>query len=167
MFFDNLMRDVYNWSISDWIRANVSAFPTIESLHVVALTIVFGTILIVDLRLLGIASHRRSARKLIVELLPYTWVAFALAVVTGSLLFLSNALSYIHNPQFLWKMVAIAAAGINMGIFHMTAYRRIVDWDDALPPPTVARVAGATSLILWTVVIFLARWIGFTLETVF
>ncbi|BAV63340.1 DUF6644 family protein [Sphingobium cloacae] len=167
MSLDNLLRNIYDLSISDWIRANVSAFPMLESLHVLALTMVFGTILIVDLRLLGIVSHRRSARKLIVELLPYTWVAFVLAVITGSLLFASNALSYAHNPQFLWKMVAIAAAGINMGIFHMTAYRRIVDWDDALPPPMVARVAGATSLILWTVVIFLGRWIGFTLETVF
>ena len=167
MSLDTLLQNIYNWPISDAIRANVSAFPMIESLHVLALTIVFGTILIVDLRLIGVASHRRSARLLIVELLPYTWVAFALAVVTGGLLFTSNALSYAHNPQFLWKMAAIVAAGINMAIFHMTAYRRIVDWDDALPPPTVARVAGLSSLTLWVLVIFLGRWIGFTLETIF
>jgi hypothetical protein len=167
MSLDILLQNIYDWSVSDAIRANLSAFPMIESLHVLALTMVFGTILIVDLRLLGIVSHRRSARRLIVELLPYTWAAFVLAVVAGGLLFASNAVSYAHNPQFLWKMAAIAAAGVNMAIFHMTAYRRIVDWDDALPPPTVARLAGASSLLLWVLVIFLGRWIGFTLEVIF
>lgn len=167
MSLDTLLQNIYDWSVSDSIRANVSAFPMLESLHVLAITMVFGTILIVDLRLLGLASHRRSAQKLIVELLPYTWVAFAVAVVTGALLFASNALSYAHNTQFLLKMVAIVAAGINMGIFHMTAHRRIADWDEALPPPTAARLAGASSLLLWVLVIFLGRWIGFTLEVAF
>lgn len=167
MSLDTLLQNIYDWSVSDSIRANVSAFPMLESLHVLAITMVFGTILIVDLRLLGFASHRRSAQKLIVELLPYTWVAFAVAVVTGALLFASNALSYAHNTQFLLKMVAIAAAGINMAIFHMTAHRRIAVWDETLPPPTAARLAGASSLALWVLVIFLGRWIGFTLEVVF
>lgn len=167
MSLDTLLQNIYDWSVSDSIRANVSAFPMLESLHVLAITMVFGTILIVDLRLLGFASHRRSAQKLIVELLPYTWVAFAVAVVTGALLFASNALSYAHNTQFLLKMVAIVVAGINMAIFHMTAHRRIADWDETLPPPTAARLAGASSLLLWVLVIFLGRWIGFTLEVVF
>lgn len=167
MPLDNLFQQIYDSSLSASIRANDSAFPTIESLHVLALAMVFGTILIVDLRLLGLESHRRSAHKLIVELLPYTWAAFVLAVVTGGLLFASNAVAYANNAQFQWKMLAIAAAGINMGIFHMTAYRRIVDWDDALPPPAAARIAGLTSLALWVLVIFLGRWIGFTLEMFF
>ena len=51
-----------------------------------------------------------------------------------------------------------------MAIFHLTAYRRIAQWDDALPPPAGVRVAGATSLVLWIVVVFLGRWIGFTVE---
>jgi hypothetical protein len=164
MSLDSLLQRIYDFPVSASIREYTGAFPWIESFHVLALTLVFGTIVIVDLRLLGVASHRRGARQLILDLLPYTWAAFALAVVTGSLLFASNAVAYAHNAPFLWKMAAIAAAGINMALFHLTAYRRIVDWDDALPPPLAARTAGMTSLALWVLVICLGRWIGFTLD---
>ncbi len=164
MSLDDFFQTLYDSSFAATIRENTSAFPWIESFHVLAITLVFGTIAIVDLRLLGYASHRRGARKLIAELLPYTWVAFAIAVITGALLFTSNAVAYAHNAQFQWKMIAIVAAGLNMAVFHMTAHRRIVEWDDNLPPPLAARVAGASSLVLWTLVIFFGRWIGFTLS---
>lgn len=167
MSVETLLQRLYDAPFSAAIRANDSAFPWIESLHVLALTLVFGTILIVDLRLAGVASHRRGARQLIIDMLPFTWGAFALAAVTGSLLFASNAVAYAHNAPFLWKMAMIVAAGLNMAVFHLTAYRRIVDWDDALPPPLAARFAGATSLALWVLVIFLGRWIGFTLDAFF
>lgn len=167
MNLEALFQKIYDLPLSGTIRENTEAFPWIESFHVLAITLVFGTIMIVDLRLLGFQSHRRGARQLINDLLPFTWGAFAVAVVTGGLLFISNAVAYVHNAQFLWKMVMIVAAGINMGIFHLTAHRRIVEWDDALPPPMAARVAGLSSLLLWTLVIFLGRWIGFTLSVFF
>jgi hypothetical protein len=143
------------------IKEGDNSFPWIESIHVLAIVLVVGTIAIVDLRLIGYASHRRGARQLIVELLPYTWAAFLLAVVTGSLLFISNAVKYSENTIFLVKMGLLVAAGVNMAIFHMGAYRKIADWDDALPPPASARFAGASSLALWIAVVICGRWIGF------
>jgi len=167
MTLQTILQQAYDLPLSSSIRENVNAFPVIESLHVLAVAIVFGTILIVDLRLLGVAAHRRGAERLIAELLSYTWVAFLLAVITGALMFISNAVAYAANTQFLLKMVAIAVAGLNMAWFHSTAYRRISQWDEMLPPPTEARIAGLLSLLTWTTVIFLGRWIGFTLEMVF
>lgn len=167
MSFQDIFRTIQDSDFALWIRQNPPIFPTLESLHVIAIALVFGTILIVDLRLIGFSSHRRSIDKLIAELLPVTWGAFALAVISGGLLFVSNALSYAHNTQFLLKMVAIAAAGINMAVFHATIYRHIADWDLQVPPPRAARMAGAVSVTLWMTVIYLARWIGFTLETIF
>ncbi len=167
MTLETILQQLYDLPLSNAIRENVNAFPVIESLHVLAVALVFGTILIVDLRLLGVASHRRGAQRLITELLPFTWGAFVLAVVTGSLMFISNALSYAANAQFLLKMVALAVAGLNMAWFHSTAYRRIGQWDEDMPPPLAARVAGILSILTWTTVIFLGRWIGFTLEMIF
>lgn len=167
MTLQTTLQLLYDLPISNYIRENVNAFPVIESLHVLAVALVFGTILIVDLRLLGLAAHRRGAGRLIKELLPYTWAAFMLAVITGALMFISNALSYAANTQFLLKLVALAVAGLNMAWFHSTAYRQIDRWDEDLLPPTAARVAGVFSILAWTTVIFLGRWIGFTLETVF
>jgi hypothetical protein len=60
-------------------------------------------------------------------------------------------------------LLLIVIAAINMGIFHLTTYRRVAEWDDRLPPPAAARIAGATSLGLWLTVVFLGRWVGFTL----
>lgn len=148
-------------AVAAQIRESAAVFPALESVHVIGIALVFGTIAVVDLRLLGIASHRRSALRLIEELLPYTWVAFAACLITGLLMFVSNATTYAQNSVFWWKMGVLLLAGLNMGIFHLGAYRRIDEWDTALPPPGPARLAGFSSLTLWVSVICLGRWIGF------
>jgi hypothetical protein len=79
------------------------------------------------------------------------------------LLFISNAPKYAHNTQFQLKMVLILAAAVNMAIFHLTIYRRVGEWDERASPPAGARIAGASSLGLWLTVVFLGRWVGFTL----
>lgn len=136
-------------------------FPTVESAHVLAIATVFGSILLVDLRLLGLRDTGTRLSKLADELLPITWIAFALAVVTGSLLFIANAPDYVFNIQFRLKMLAILLAGVNMAVFQFGVYRRVAEWDDQSPPPAAARAAGLISLLCWTAVIFLGRWIGF------
>ena len=145
------------------ISQGAVAFPMLESVHVLAIALVVGTIAIVDLRLLGYPSHRRGVRQLVRDMVPYTWATFAIAFLAGSLLFISNAPKYAHNAQFQLKMMLILIAAANMAIFHLTIYRRIQEWDERSPPPAAARIAGATSLGLWLTVVFLGRWVGFTL----
>jgi len=164
MTWATFLQSLYDSTAGSSIRESGVLFPSIESIHVLMATTVVGTIAIVDLRLIGYASHRKGARQLILDLLPFTWGAFALAAVTGSLLFISNAPNYAANVPFVSKMAALIFAGINMAIFHLTAYRRIGQWDDTLPPPRGVRIAGATSLAVWIVIVFLGRWIGFTVE---
>ncbi|KPF50538.1 MULTISPECIES: DUF6644 family protein [unclassified Novosphingobium] len=167
MTLHNTLQQIYDLPLSNAIRENVNAFPLLESLHVLAITLVFGSILIVDLRLVGYASHRRSTNRLITELLPFTWVAFGLAIISGGLLFASNAMAYAANTEFRLKLLMIAAAGINMAIFHISTQRTIDQWDEDATPPFAARAAGVLSLLLWSAVIFLGRWIGFTLDVLF
>jgi len=164
MTWASILQSLYDSPVGSGIRESGVLFPWIESIHVLMATTVVGTIAIVDLRLIGYASHRKGARQLILDLLPFTWAAFALAAITGSLLFTSNAPTYAANAPFVSKMAALLLAGINMAIFHLTAYRRIGQWNDDLPPPRGVRIAGATSLLLWIVIVFLGRWIGFTIE---
>lgn len=164
MNWTSFLQSLYDSEVGSGIRESGVLFPSIESIHVLMATTVVGSIAIVDLRLIGYASHRRGARQLILDLLPFTWTAFALAAVTGLLMFTSNAPSYAANVPFLSKMVVLGLAGINMAIFHLTAYRRIGQWNDALPPPLGVRIAGASSLFLWIVIVFLGRWIGFTVQ---
>src|SRR5439155_1864465 len=110
-------------SLAASIRSSLYLFPFIESAHVIGLTMVFGTIAIIDLRLLGIASTRRPFSRVASDVLKWTWGAFALTVATGLLMFITNATVYYHNFFFRSKMALLALAGFNMLMFEMTAAR--------------------------------------------
>src|ERR1700761_1130989 len=97
MGISNILAWLEGSKLSMTIMASAYLFPVIESPHVVAVTIVFGTIVLVCLRLLGVASTRVPFTKIASDVLKWTWGAFALAVVTGSLLFITNADVYFHN----------------------------------------------------------------------
>jgi uncharacterized membrane protein len=153
-----------NTAVGSFISASTWAFPTIETIHVFALVIVVGTIAIVDLRLLSVASRNRSVSQLSNDVLPITWSAFCLAVLTGGLMFSSKAVEYLANWPFRIKMVLLALAGLNMLLFHFMTYRSVHKWDEAERAPSAARLAGALSLTFWIGVVVFGRWIGFTVR---
>jgi hypothetical protein len=144
------------------VRSSLYYFPFLEALHVMALAVVFGTIVIVDLRVLGIASRQRPFTRMSGELLRLTWGAFTVSVLTGSLMFITNARVYAHNTSFQIKMVLLALAGLNMAAFHLTAGRRVADWDRSPRAPRAGRITAAASIALWVAVIVAGRVIGFT-----
>ena len=144
------------------IRDSLYLFPLIESTHVIGLSLVFGTIAVVDLRLLGVASTRRPFSRIAADTFKWTWAAFALTVATGLLMFITNAGVYYHNFYFRMKMAMLVFAGINVLIFDRTAARSIQQWDRDRSAPPVGRTVAALSLAIWIAVIFLGRWIGFT-----
>lgn len=146
-----------SWAIGDslWL------FPALEGAHVIAAALVFGAIAFLDLRLVYAASRARPVSVLSAEILPLVWVAFAVAVLTGGLMFVSAAAHYGENGPFLIKMGLLLLAGANMAAFHRLMARRAHEWD-AGPPPAAARLAGALSLLLWLGVIVTGRWIGFS-----
>jgi hypothetical protein len=158
-----LFQWLYDTQLAEAIRSNEMLFPWLESLHVLAITLVLGSIVVVDLRLLGIASRNRPVTRLIREVLPVTWCAFGAAVLTGGTLFTSNAVAYSKNFPFQMKMVLMALAGLNMLAFHFVTYRSVAQWDETPVTPTAARVAGGVSMALWLGIVAFGRWIGFTI----
>jgi hypothetical protein len=161
MSFDGIVEVIQASAVAEWMRTSVKAMPIVNSLHVLAAATVFGTILIVDLRLLGFPNARRSFTRISDEMLRLTWAAFALALLSGGLMFAANAQTYVGNTAFQLKMLALIGAGVNMAIFQRLTFRGVGAWDQARPP-LAGRLAGAASIIIWVTVIFLARWIGFT-----
>jgi hypothetical protein len=136
--------------------------PVVESIHVLAVAMVFGTILVVDLRLLGFPNTQRAFTRVSDEMLRFTWLAFAVAVITGALMFAPNAITYYGNTAFRFKMLTLLGAGINMAIFQLLTVRGVAAWDQGQRTPAAGRAAAVLSILLWTTVIFLGRWIGFT-----
>ena len=144
------------------IRDSLWLFPLIESTHVIGLALVFGTIVIIDLRLLGIASTQRSFKRMASDILKWTWAAFALTALTGTLMFSTNAVVYYHNFFFRTKMLLLVLSGINMLIFELTAGRTIHSWDKAPSAPPAGKTVAAASLVMWISIIVMGRLIGFT-----
>ncbi len=136
-------------------------FPITETVHVLALTVVIGSVAMMDLRLLGVGNKDRAVSDVISSSLPWAWSAFAVAFVAGSLLFTSKAANYYENTPFRIKMVCLALAAINMLVFHLFTARGMATWDHGRPP-LGARVAAGLSLALWVVIVASGRWIGFT-----
>ena len=144
------------------IRDGLYTFPVLESVHVVGLALVFGTIAILDLRLLGVASTHRAVSRVMADLLQWTWAAFAITALTGGLMFSTNALVYFHNTWFRAKMVLLVLAAVNMLAFELTARRSITKWDASPLTPRSAKIVATVSLVIWVGVIVAGRVIGFT-----
>lgn len=151
-------------ALGTYMREAAFGFIPVEIVHILAITLVFGSIAMVDLRLLGVTSLRQPVSALTKDLLPVTWIAFVLAVITGALLFMSNPSGYFYAFEFRMKMLLIALAGVNMLVFHLGPYRLIQNWDKQIPPPKQVRMFGLFSMLLWVSVIFFGRFIGFVFE---
>jgi hypothetical protein len=160
MYLEQILAQVEAFQISVMMRESTWLFPTVETFHVLALTLVFGTIARVDLRLLSILNAKDSVRQVMSGLLPWTWGAFLVAAITGTLMFGSHAIKYAENVPFRLKLVLLVLAGINMLLFHFFAHRRVEEWDTG-PTPRGAKVAAASSLVIWLSIVGVGRWIGF------
>ena len=151
---------IHQLPLAVFLRSNPWAYPTLETLHLVAIALLFGSIVVVDLRVLG-ASKNLPLRQLAQHALPLTLLAFLGAAATGSLLFTAHAADLIGNRIFLVKLGLIMLAGINAAMFHTGPYASIAQWDAAAPAPAGARVMAAASIGLWIAVIGCGRWIAY------
>src|SRR5258706_3010668 len=129
----------------DWFRA-------VKVLHLAGVALLLGSILVVDLRLLGLL-RQRSVRPLAGRLLPWTAGSFLLIVPSGLAMFIAYAGDLIANPVFALKICLILAAGVNAALFHAGVFRTSAAWDVGAAPPLAARAAGAISLVVWLSVI--------------
>lgn len=165
---NSLWYNLENSALGLRIASSEWMFPTIETIHVFAIVTVIGCIAIMDMRLLGWSSTNRTVQALERDTIPLTWIGFAVAVISGTLLFVSKAQTYMANPYFLWKIGLMALAGINMAIFHRTVSKGVEEWGQpGAAIPTAAKVSGALSLALWAIIPLCGRIVGFTLGTYF
>lgn len=130
-------------------------FPVIQSVHIIGLTMLVGTICLVDLRLLGIGVRRQGIAELASGLAPWTTGGLLTVALTGPLMFGSDLARYVHNPAFVFKMAlfAVALAG------HFTLHRRVVTEGTTLSL-SGQKVAAFLSLVLWSSVVLAGRAIA-------
>lgn len=144
------------------IRDSIAAFLIIQSLHLLAMALVFGTIVIIDLRLLGLASVTRPFDRMSADIMKWTWVGFGLSAISGALQFITNAQVYVDNTAFRIKVGLLLLAGLNVLLFQLTAWRTVGEWTRSRRAPGLGRAVAVISLLIWLGVIVAGRMIGFT-----
>jgi hypothetical protein len=139
-------------------------YPSVEIVHIVGIALLFGSIVVLDLRLLGL-SRNIPVRTLARHVLPWTAGSFALIIPSGLLMFTAHATEFIDSEVFVIKMLLIMAAGVNAALFHTITFRTADVWDSEemrkLPPPPSARLAGGLSLLIWISVIACGRLLAY------
>jgi hypothetical protein len=139
-------------------------YPSVEIVHIVGIGLLFGSIAVLDLRLLGF-SRSISVKRLAGHILPWTAASFLLIVPSGLMMFTAHASDFISSPVFVTKMCLIMAAGINAALFHAVTFPSVGVWDSdemrKLPPPPSVRIAAAASLLIWIGVIACGRLLAY------
>jgi len=143
------------------IRQSSWIFPIIETAHLFGIVILVGATTALDLRLLGVSFQEYSVSAMARPLSRWAWAGFAIQVVSGFLLFASEAAKLYSNVHFLLKMILIVAAGANILFFHHGVYRSVDRWDDSPAAPAAAKLFGVFSILLWFGIVAAGRWIAF------
>jgi hypothetical protein len=143
------------------VRESIWIFPVIETLHLFGVVVLVGSASILDLRLLGVSFKDDTVSSLAERFLPWVWGGFALMLVTGGLLFSSEATKMFDSDVFRIKMLMIATAGLNAFVFHSLAYQSVGKWDRDPVAPLSARFAGTLSILLWFGIVGAGRWIAY------
>jgi hypothetical protein len=161
------MAELQMWIVSTFARATAVAtmmktawgWPLVESVHFMGLCLLAGSIFLFDLRLVGIG--RRIPIGALHKLIPWGLLGFALTIASGSLFVLTEPDQYIYNPSFHIKLLFLAIAGLNAGMFYLSSYRQVFTAQASLNAPLRAKVIAAISLSAWVTVIVAGRLITF------
>jgi hypothetical protein len=159
------------YSLCHWIENSLMGrsihdsgwmFPVIETVHLFGVVVLVGAASVLDLRLMGISFKDYTVSMVAERFLPWIWGGFAVQVVTGILLFSSEATKMYSSDVFRVKMLLLAAAGINALVFQMIAYRSVGTWERDPVAPLSARFAGTFSILLWFGIVGAGRWIAYS-----
>jgi len=142
------------------IRESAWGYPIIETAHVASIVFFAGLVIVMDLRLVGVAFTQAPLTQIQRRLFPWQMAGFVPSMLTGLLLCCIDPLRYYGNVFFWVKLGLLAVAGINALAFHLTTYRTVVRWDEDPRAPGMVRLAGAVSLLLWSAVIVSGRLIA-------
>lgn len=155
--------DMLTWFGDTWMgvamREHFWMWPMMENFHFFGLSVLFGGLVAIDLRVLGVA--RWVPMKGALTLIPYVMVGFAINLITGIFFFAGDPFRYFYNMAFQWKMGLIVLAGINALWFWFGEHAKLSRLADGEQADFPAKVIALGSLVIWVIVIILGRLIPY------
>jgi hypothetical protein len=150
-----------NLSWASGIKHSAWQFPVLESVHSLALSAMIWPAALLDFRLLGVMMRKRPVSQVAAQFLPWVWVGFVIMIVSGVVLFCSEAVKCYNSPFFRIKVVLLGVAGLNALVFHKTVFHGVDTWDKDAPTPWRAKLAGGCSLLVWVGVVAMGRALAY------
>jgi hypothetical protein len=147
------------WSVE--LHESRYVFLLVLMIHVLTISVFVGTVVMIDLRLLGKAMTRVPVSQVVAPLMPWSELGFAVMVITGTLLFYAAPVARYENVFFRFKMAALALAVLNVWLFRRTVYPTVGDWDLDPVPPRRVRMMGAVSLALLAIIVTSGRMMAY------
>ncbi|MCY7389032.1 MAG: hypothetical protein LH481_13405 [Burkholderiales bacterium] len=148
----NALEALGHWAPIVWLKTNPYAYPSLEILHIIGIALVFGTLWIIDMRILGL-MRSFDVNQLARHIIPWTIAGFLLVALSGFTMFVSRAGDLINNPAFVVKMCLVFAAGTNAAVLH--ARGAIV------ATMVMTKAQAILSILIWVAVIACGRWIAY------
>lgn len=155
-----LLHALEQGGVGEAMRNSMWLYPVVETVHIVGFIILVGSVLMFDLRVLGL-SRQVPVRMLAAHLLPWGATALVLIVPAGLLMFASDASTLVGNRAFVLKMMLLMLAGTNAAAFHLGTFRTARNWDQGVTAPLPARLHAGASLLLWLAIVTCGRMIAY------
>ncbi|MEX0617652.1 MAG: DUF6644 family protein [Pseudohongiellaceae bacterium] len=155
---DSPMRDA-----SLYMLRNIPGFPPIiQTIHILAIAVVMGSIVMIDLRMLGLAVRSQQISEMIRRLMPWFWTALVTLAISGSFFVFARPARYFNNPVFIWKFTFLLPALILALVLHLLSRREVDFWGRSGSRLLTGRLIALTSLGLWIMVAMAGRWIAYS-----
>jgi hypothetical protein len=135
--------------------------PMVQSVHILAIAIVMSSVIMVDLRLMGLMGHSQSISGLARRFIPWVWVSLVVLLLSGLILITAEPRRDLLNPIFQLKMALLVVAIIVTAVFQETVRRNMEFWDLSPSRRAGAWVTAVVSLLVWTAIVGCGRWIAY------
>ena len=155
--------DSFLQTASLYLLQNVPGFPPIiQTVHILGIAAVMASIMMINLRLLGIAVPSQNISEMTQRLLPWFWSALAVNLVSGAVFVLARPARYFNNPVFAWKFAFLVPAVLLVALFHYYSRRHTDFWISNAQRSNSGKLLAIFSIILWVMVIMAGRWIAYS-----
>lgn len=159
------LNDICLWidqtALSQAIQVTKWAVPTVQTIHILAIAVVASSVLMINLRLIGVFWASRPMKDVTSRFLPLVWWPLLLLFATGVLMIIAEPARSLKNPAFQLKMLLLIAALIVTGLFQFLQRRNASFGDPHSGPRAAAATLAVVSMLLWTSIIFAGRWIAY------
>jgi hypothetical protein len=161
-----MLRSFADWlahtPLSRMMQDQLWIVPTSQSIHILAVSIVFASACMINLRLLGVGRSGRTVSELSGTLIPWMWRALAVLLLTGIIQTVTEPVRQFVTPAYWAKMTMIVIVSVMTMLYARAVRRNSPAWDSASSRPAQGKIFAVLSTLLWLAIIACGRFIAYT-----